>query len=147
MDTSEIERELADLESRIERLRALYEQYFIGIEKVEPQIPRKEVDRKITLLRKEQIRNTGQRFKFQMLIQRYNTLQQYWARVTREIENGTFRRDVLRAAARFGAKDALTILGKRRAQKYAALAEAQAQRKEKEPPVEPEGEEVELDSE
>lgn len=147
MEPSAIERDLDELETRMERLRALYEQYFMGLEKLEPQIPRKEVERRMHLLRKEQIRNTALRFKFQMLIQRYNTLQQYWARVTREIENGTYRRDVMRAAARFGAKDALTILGKRRAQKYAALAEAQAQRKEKEPPVEPEGEEVELDSE
>jgi hypothetical protein len=129
MDASAVERELGDLETRIERLRALYEQYFMGIEKLEPQIPRKDVERKIQLLRKDQFRNTALRFKFQMLIQRYNTMQQYWARITREIENGTYRRDVMRAAARFGAKEALTILGKRRAQQYAALAEAQAQKR------------------
>jgi hypothetical protein len=147
MEPSAIERDLDELEIRIERLRALYEQYFMGLEKLEPQIPRKEVERRIHLLRKEQIRNTALRFKFQMLIQRYNTLQQYWARVTREIENGTYRRDVMRAAARFGAKDALTILGKRRAEKYAALAAAQGQRKAQGPPADPEEEEVELDSE
>src|SRR6185295_3768169 len=126
MEASAIERELEDLETRIERLRALYEQYFMGIEKLEPQIPRKEVDRRIHLLRKEQIRNTALRFKFQMLIQRYNTLQQYWARITREIENGTYRRDVMRAAARFGEKEALTITGKKRQMQYAVLAEAQS---------------------
>jgi hypothetical protein len=147
MEPSAIERDLDELETRMERLRALYEQYFMGLEKLEPQIPRKEVERRMHLLRKEQIRNTALRFKFQMLIQRYNTLQQYWARVTREIENGTYRRDVMRAAARFGAKDALTILGKRRAQKYAALAAAQAQRKEKGPSIELAEEEVELDPE
>ena len=59
-------------------MRALYEQYFIGIEKIEPQIPRKDVERRIWVLRREQIRNTGLRFKFQMLVQRYNTFQQYW---------------------------------------------------------------------
>jgi hypothetical protein len=125
MEPSAIGRDLDDLEGRIERLRALYEQYFMGIERLEPQIQRKDVERRIQLLRKEQIRNTGLRFKFQMLIQRYNTLQQYWGRVTREIENGTYRRDVMRAAVRFGAKEALTIVGKRRAQQYAALADAQ----------------------
>ena len=111
MDGSEIEKALEDLETRIERLRALYEQYFMGIEKLEPQIPRKEVERRITIFRKEQIRNTAQRFKFQTLIQRYNTMQQYWGRVVREIENGTFRRDVLKAAARFGEKDIQKLLG------------------------------------
>src|SRR5580698_10299004 len=125
METTEDERTLEDLETRIERLRALYEQYFMGIEKIEPQIPRKEVDRRIYVLRREQIRNTAMRFKFQMLIQRYNTLQQYWHRITREIENGTYRRDVMRAAARFGEKEALTVLGKKRQKMYARLAEAQ----------------------
>ena len=126
MDTAEIERELNDLETRIDRLRALYEQYFLGIEKMEPSIPRRDAERKIQFLRKEQVRNTAQRFKFQMLIQRYNTMQQHWARVTREIENGTYRRDVMRAAARFGEKEALTITGKKRQKQYAVLAEAQA---------------------
>src|SRR6185436_16446746 len=146
MEGIEIEKALDDLETRIERLRALYEQYFMGIEKLEPQIPRKDVERRIHLLRKEQIRNTALRFKFQMLIQRYNTLQQYWARVTREIESGTYRRDVLRAAARFGEKEALTILGKKRAKQYAALAGAQAQLKAKAAGSDLE-EEVELDAE
>jgi hypothetical protein len=126
MDTAEIERELSDLETRIDRLRALYEQYFLGIEKMEPSIPRRDAERKIQLLRKEQVRNTAQRFKFQMLVQRYNTMQQHWARVTREIENGTYRRDVMRAAARFGEKEALTISGKKRQKQYAVLAEAQS---------------------
>jgi hypothetical protein len=129
METSEVERELEELETRIERLRALYEQYFMGLEKLEPLIPKKDVERRIWVLRRVQVRNTGLRFKFQMLIQRFNTFQQYWLRVAREIENGTYRRDVLRAARRFGTKDALTILGRKRAEKYAALAEAQEARR------------------
>ncbi|MEO5730383.1 MAG: MXAN_5187 C-terminal domain-containing protein [Byssovorax sp.] len=136
MDTAEIERELSDLETRIDRLRALYEQYFLGIEKMEPSIPRRDAERKIQVLRKEQIRNTAQRFKFQMLVQRYNTMQQHWARVTREIENGTYRRDVMRAAARFGEKEALTITGKKRQKQYAVLAEAQTLARSKRRPGE-----------
>lgn len=126
MNASEIERELDELETRIERLRALYEQYFMGLEKLEPLIVRKDVDRRIWVLRRVQIRNTALRFKFQTLVQRYNTFQQYWLRITREIENGTYRRDVVRVARRFGAKEALTILGRKRAQKYADLAAIQA---------------------
>ncbi|MFS8066132.1 MAG: MXAN_5187 C-terminal domain-containing protein [Byssovorax sp.] len=136
MDTAEIDRELSDLETRIDRLRALYEQYFLGIEKMEPSIPRRDAERKIQVLRKEQIRNTAQRFKFQMLVQRYNTMQQHWARVTREIENGTYRRDVMRAAARFGEKEALTITGKKRQKQYAVLAEAQTLARNKRRPGE-----------
>lgn len=125
MDSETQQREVEDLEIRIERLRALYDQYFMGIEKIEPGVQRKDVERRIWLLRKEQIRNTGVRFKFQTVVQRYNTFMQYWQRSVREIENGTYKRDVLRAAKRFGAKEALTILGKKKAEQYAALAAAQ----------------------
>ncbi|WP_437297486.1 MXAN_5187 C-terminal domain-containing protein [Sorangium sp. So ce426] len=125
MESGEVERELEELETRIERLRALYEQYFMGIERLEPLIPRKDVERRIWVMRREQIRNTGLRFKFQMLIQRYNTFQQYWGRISREIENGTYRRDVIRAAKRVGAKEALTVVGRKRAERYAELAEQQ----------------------
>ena len=129
MDNAQIEQELEDLEAKMERLRALYEQYFLGLEKLEPTVLRKDVDRKLWVMRREQIRNTGLRFKFQMLIQRYNTYQQYWTRVVREIENGTFRRDVIKVAQRFGEKDMLTIVGKKRAEQYKRLARNQEDRR------------------
>jgi hypothetical protein len=74
----------------------------MGIEKLEPLVPRKDVDRRIHILRKEQIRNTAQRFRFQMIIQRYNTYQTHWQRICREMENGTYKRHVIRAQQRFG---------------------------------------------
>ena len=129
MDFSEVDHALEELENRIERLKALYEQYFMGIEKLEPLVPRKDVDRRIVLLRREQVRNTAQRFKFQTLVQRYNSFQQSWARVAREIDNGTYHRDVARAAARFGAKETLTIFGKRQAEKYQRLVASQDARR------------------
>ena len=89
--------------SRVDRLRSLYEQYFMGIERLEPTVPRKDVDRRIQSLRKEQIRNTALRFRFQMILQRYNTYQTHWMRICREIENGTYKRHLLkRAQQRFG---------------------------------------------
>ncbi len=128
MEPSEVQTNLEELEERIDRVRALYEQYFCGIEKIEPQIPRKDVDRRIFLLRKEQIRNTAMRFKFQTLVQRYNTMSQHWGRVLREIENGTFKRDLARAAARFGVDEALTAVGRKRAERLAKGLEAQLDR-------------------
>ena len=108
MDSAQIEKELDDLETKLERLRAVYEQYFLGLEKLEPLVSRKEVERKVWVLRREQIRNTALRFRFQSMSQRYNTYQQYWHRCQREIEAGTFRRDVIRAAKRFGDVSSLT---------------------------------------
>lgn len=111
---SDLDVALDELEARLERLRSLYEQYFIGIEKIEPSIPRQDVDRRIYALRKVQIRNTAKRFKLQNIIQRYNTFQQYWLRICREIENGTYHRHVARAQSRFG-DVGLTAAAKRRA--------------------------------
>ncbi len=102
MDAAETERYVGDLEIAVDRLRSLYEQYFMGIEKLEPTVPRKDVDRRIYVLRKEQIRNTAQRFRFQMILQKYNTYQTHWMRICREIENGTYKRHLLKARQRFG---------------------------------------------
>lgn len=130
MDSKELEKNLTEIEERLDRVRALYEQYFCGIEKVEPQVPRKDLERRIFVLRKEQIRNTAMRFKFQTLTQRYNTLSQHWGRILRDIENGTYKRDLARAAARFGVDDALTAVGRKRAERLAKGLEAQVARDE-----------------
>lgn len=97
MAPDEFDQYLADLEVRLERLRSLYEQYFMGMERTEPLVARKDVDRRFWTLRREKVHNTARRFKLQMLVQRYNTLQQYWQRTCREIENGTYRRHKLKA--------------------------------------------------
>jgi hypothetical protein len=121
VDNAEVEVALEELESRLERLRALYEQYFMGIERIEPQVPRKDVDRRIYLLRREKIRNTAKRFKLQTIISRYNTFQQYWQRICREIENGTYKRHVIRAE-RIAPGQMLTIAARKRLGKAALEA-------------------------
>ena len=97
-----MEKQIGELEIAMDRLRSLYDQYFLGIEKLEPLVARKDVDRRIHALRKEQIRNTAQRFRFNMLIQRFNTYQTHWRGTCRAIEDGTLKRHILRARARFG---------------------------------------------
>ena len=101
MDSSQFEATLASVEVRLRRLRMLYDQYFQGLERLEPQTERAEVDRTIDLLRRAQPRNTALRFRFNQLVQRYTTYNAYWQRTRRQIEEGTYRRDVLRARRRF----------------------------------------------
>jgi hypothetical protein len=96
----EIDQAVAELEINLERLSALYNQYFIGIEKTEPTIPRNNVDRKIRMLRKLRINNTALRFRLQTQIQKYNTQTTYWRRVCKQIEEGTYQRHVMRAKRR-----------------------------------------------
>ncbi|HET6417779.1 MAG TPA: MXAN_5187 C-terminal domain-containing protein [Polyangiales bacterium] len=100
MTPKEFEIMLSDAEVQLTRIKHLYEQWFQGLERIEPQIPRKQFDRLLHELRKQQPRNTGLRFRFQTLIQRYTTLQTYWKRIGRQIEEGTYRRDLLRARRR-----------------------------------------------
>lgn len=128
MNLKEIEAQISELEERVERLRALYDQYFSGIEKLEPLILRKDVDRRLWALRRIKIGNTALRFRLQGVIQRYNTFQQYWARICREIENGTYRRHMARAAARFGEAAATTALGRKRQAMFEKGLKKQADR-------------------
>ncbi|HEY4157909.1 MAG TPA: MXAN_5187 C-terminal domain-containing protein [Polyangiaceae bacterium] len=113
MENAELEVALEELENRLERLRALYEQYFMGIERIEPAIPRKDIDRRIYVLRREKIRNTARRFKLQTIISRYNTFQQYWQRICREIEQGTYKRHLIKAE-RIAPGKMLTIAARKR---------------------------------
>lgn len=104
MTPDEQQRAVAELEREVDRLHALYNQYFMGIEKTEPVIQRKNLDRKINALRREQILNTALRFKMQMQIQKYNTQSTYWNRICRQIENGTYKRQVMLAKRRIEAR-------------------------------------------
>lgn len=97
MTPNEIQHELDELESRLERLRIKYDQYFAGYEKMLPFVQRKDVDRRFQMLHREQMRNTGLKFRFQTLVQRFTLLQTHWGRILRQIEEGTFKRDVVKA--------------------------------------------------
>ena len=101
MEQSEIEQLVEEVETRVERLRSLYDQYFMGIERIEPQIARKDVERRIQILR-TQIRNTALRFRFQNVLLRYNTFGSYWSRICRQIEGRDVQaRSPAQAKARF----------------------------------------------
>ncbi len=128
MEPLELDTAIDELEMRVERLRSLFEQYFMGIEKIPPAVPHKDVTRRIELLRREQIRNTAKRFRLQMIIQRYNTFHQYWLRIMREIENGTYKRHVLRMERALNTKSVSSIPSPRSADASAppdALSESE----------------------
>ena len=92
----DMEELLNDLGHRLDRLKQLYEMYFLGIEKMEPGVARKEVQRTMLMLQQQNIRNTGLRFKLNALVQKWNIYQTYWGRTVREMENGTYVRHLQR---------------------------------------------------
>ena len=100
MRVNEFDKVLNDLDNEIGRLRALYEQYFQGLERVPPVRLRERLDRQVRQLRRDQPKNTAMRFKYQTIFQRWITFSQYWDRISRRIEEGTYARDLRRARQR-----------------------------------------------
>jgi hypothetical protein len=88
----DLDQQLDELEIRLDRLRALYEQYFLGIEKRPPSIQHKEVARIIRLVSTYQIKQSRSKFRYQSLIQRFNVHNGYWVRTCRQIEEGSYSR-------------------------------------------------------
>lgn len=95
---------LDDVERKIERLRALYESHFLGVERRPPIVPRTELNRLMLELQQVTIRNAALRFRFQSLAQRWTLLVTYWNRTLREIESGTYRRDLQKTYRRIAAR-------------------------------------------
>ena len=83
------------LERDLETLRRTFELYFMGLEKRIPARLRDETTRKIR--RYLPGKETVERFRYQTLVQRLLTLERYWGRITRQIEEGTYIRDRKRA--------------------------------------------------
>jgi hypothetical protein len=100
MDQKQFDALLSEAETRLRRLKVLYEQWFMGIERLEPSLARKEFEDLLARMRKEQTNNTAQRFRLQQLVQRHVALSTHWRRIGRQIEEGTYQRDVLRAKRR-----------------------------------------------
>ncbi len=95
-NTEEIGKDVELLVNELENLRKSYEQYFLGLERKEPSNLREKV---VNLIRKYsglQIKNARIKFRYQQTVARYNTYTTYWDRVLREIEEGSYERDVFK---------------------------------------------------
>ncbi len=96
----EIEERLDHLAKLIERVKILYEQYFMGIQKIAPVQLHHDAERGIRELTQINIRNTALRFRFNTLCQKFGSYNSYWRRIMREIEQGRYIRDISRVKRR-----------------------------------------------
>jgi hypothetical protein len=96
----EIEDALTALDKHVDRLRVMYEQYFMGILKQPPSHLHRDAERKIRDLTQLQIRNTGLRYRFATLTQKFGSYNTYWRRILRQIEQGRYVRDLSRIKRR-----------------------------------------------
>ena len=91
---------LDEIEQLMFHAKIQYEKYFSGLEQIEPIRERDEIKRIIQNLRQEPITNNTQRFRFQNLRARYNSLELYWIRNLVMIERGTHPKMKFRMAVK-----------------------------------------------
>lgn len=103
LTSEEIEERLQRLGKLIDRLKVMYEQYFMGIQKLAPAQLHRDAERHIRELTQINIRNTALRFRFANVTQKFGSYNTYWKRTMRQIESGTYRRHVLKAARKAAA--------------------------------------------
>jgi hypothetical protein len=93
----ELAREVGDVEEGLERLKVRFDQFFMGLERREPQKERDDMKRVVARLKTTFTKNTGLKFRIQSLHARFISYERMWMRSAREKENGTYRRDLERA--------------------------------------------------
>jgi hypothetical protein len=102
---AEIEEVLTDLEKLLERVKVLYEQYFMGMAKVAPAHQHVDLERRMRDVTQLNIRNTALRYRFATITQKFGSYNTYWKRTLREIENGRYLRNlskIKRKAEQYG---------------------------------------------
>ena len=96
--------ELTSWEERLTQLQNAYEKYFVGIDRRPPDKERKLVSEGLRRLRTTIVKNTALRFRKETMFARLLSFERMWDRTLREMEEGTYRRDLFKARLRQGAR-------------------------------------------
>lgn len=91
-DRKTINARIAALELEMKELEILYEQYFAGVEKLEPVKKRTVLARDLRNFTNRRIIQTDLRFRYQSLASRYHTYSTYWDRILRLMDEGRYIR-------------------------------------------------------
>lgn len=94
---NDVNDEVGQLNAGIRRLKTAYDQYFAGIERIEPLKEREALKKDLRRLLSVRNNNTAFKFRLQSAQQTLLTYETYWDRIARQIEEGTFKRDKVRA--------------------------------------------------
>jgi hypothetical protein len=92
--------ELDGLDEDMSKLQVLYEKYFLGIDRKPPDQERTRLAKRMRELRTTVVRNTGVKFRINTLFAKLISFERLWDRTLREIEEGTYKRDVFKAKYR-----------------------------------------------
>lgn len=105
--------ELTQLQNRLEAVKRMMELFFMGSEKRLPAREREEISQSIRRFIPGQ--DAVLRFKHQNLMQRLLTLDRYWERTLKAIEQGRYERDLFKADYRVRAKTPTRVTGTNKA--------------------------------
>lgn len=89
--------DLDELDEAITALQVLYEKYFLGIDRRPPEQERRRVSGKMRELRTQMVRNTALKFRINTMFAKLISFERMWDRTLREIEEGTYKRDLFKA--------------------------------------------------
>jgi len=99
-----LEETLQTLDHKLIQLRREYDQYFLGTRPREPALLRGEVQKIVSILSNQSIKNTGLRFKFGTLCSRFQAFKRQWDDTLRKIEAGTYERHQFKAKIHAGGR-------------------------------------------
>ena len=97
--------ELDKVDEDLANLQVLYEKYFLGIDRRPPDAERKSVSGRLRTMRTTVVKNTGLKFRINTLFAKLISYERMWDRTLREIEDGTYKRDVFKAKYRIAQRD------------------------------------------
>lgn len=127
--------DIEELEDRIEKLKQNYESFFAGVDNIDPAEKKIPIRRLITKLNELHLLNPRARFRFQTLVGRFVTLEQYWTRTLRMIEEGRLKRGFFRVPVvgeqgpkTFFSKNDVDMSGLKSVQEAAAESATKAER-------------------
>ena len=92
-----LQEELDAMDESIAQLQVLYEKYFLGIDRRPPEQERKRVSDRMRTLKTTLVKNTALKFRLHTLFAKLISFERMWDRTLREMEEGTYRRDVFKA--------------------------------------------------
>jgi len=93
---------LEKLDTDIDNLRIQFEQYFMGIRKTLPENERTALQYRIRRLANVPCANYAIKYKFQQLVAKFNSYNQYWERIIQRLESGQISRERLKAYLKTG---------------------------------------------
>ena len=96
-DQEQAAKECDALESDLAKLRATYEQYFLGIERKPPVAEHARIKKRLTELKNSFYRQTAVKFRVSNLHTKFISYERLWVRTIQEIEDGTYHRDIFKA--------------------------------------------------